>query len=479
MTDSSTTSSSVPVSVLLYVHNGEPYLTEALNSILTQSHAHFELCVVDDGSTDQTADLLATAAATDSRVRVQRQEAKGRQRLHETFNSCLAMARHDLVAIANADDIWRTDKLERQLAAFDEDPDLDICYHEATFIDADSRVLWGRFRRYDSPYDTAPPRPWQFVSGNPVPNPTVMFKRAIVRRIGLQEVGEVHDHQFWFKATVAGCRFRGLPQRLIRYRLHEASHSTASSRKEAIRTAHRACATEMIDRYAIEELVPELQLVDSQDSDSIAWAHSLIAGALWAEGAFDKAGECWREAHRWSNDPAVVCGLGLVALRSGLDRDAARLLRVAADAGVGHAQAALAGQVDLDTMYPPKWHGREPSIAALVEQTDRSGLSNDRERRPDPFDIVLVLPEASNGAPDLPDRIARDLLSVSNGSAHRMVGLASDPGDVDALARAYGLACEQNPALGDSLHLEVDVVPAGQRESVIAAHRLDGAVIQL
>lgn len=479
MTDSSTTSSSVPVSVLLYVHNGEPYLTEALNSILTQSHTQFELCVIDDGSTDGTAELLATAAATDPRVRVQRQEAKGRQRLHETFNSCLAMAQHDLVAIANADDIWRPEKLERQLSAFDEDPDLDVCYHEATFIDATGRLLWGRFRRYDSPYDTAPPRPWQFVSGNPVPNPTVMFKRAIVRRIGLQEVGEMHDHQFWFKATVAGCRFRGLPQRLIRYRLHEGSHSTASSRHEAIRAAHRACATEMIDRYSIEELVPELQLLDSHDSDSIAWAHSLIACALWEEGAFAKAGEYWREAHRWSNDPAVVCGLGLVALRDGVDRDASRLLRLAADAGVGHARAALAGRVDLDTMNPPKWHGKEPPIAAVVEQTDRSGLAIESERRPDPFDIVLVLPEASTSTPDLPNRIARDLLDVSNGLTQRMVGLVTEADGVDALAAGYGMACEIDPALGDSLHLEVDVVPVGQRESVIAAHRLDGAVIQL
>lgn len=465
------------ISVVLYVHNGEPYLTEALESILGQSYRSIELCVLDDGSTDGTPQILADAALVDSRVRVQRQAAKGRQRLHETFNACLAMASHELVAIANADDVWRPEKLERQVAAFDADADLDICYHEATFIDADGCLLWGGFRRFDSPYDTAPPRPWQFVAGNPIPNPTVMFRKAIVRRVGLQEVGDMHDHQFWFKATIAGCRFRGLPDRLIRYRLHEASHSTATNRREAIRNAHRACSTDMVERHTIDELVPELGLCSADDSDSRAWAHSFIAGAMWSDGAFDAAGVQWRQAQRLSDDPAIICGIGLVATRHG-DRDGVRLLRLAADAGVGHARSALAGGTDLDTTYPPRWQSKSPAIASLVDETDRHGLDMGREPCPDPFDIVLVLPEASACPADLPDRIADDLLRAAQESTTRLVGLASGAADIDVLATAYNKACSDDPTLADRLHLEVDVIPLGQRPSVIEAHRLDGAAIR-
>ncbi len=465
------------ISVVLYVHNGEPYLSLALESILGQSHTNFELCVVDDGSTDRTADILAHAASVDSRVRVQRQAAKGRQRLHETFNTCLAMARHELVAIANADDVWRPEKLERQLAAFDADADLDICYHEATFIDADGCLLWGGFRRFDSPYDTAPPRPWQFVAGNPVPNPTVMFRKPIVRRVGLQEVGDMHDHQFWFKATIAGCRFRGLPDRLIRYRLHEASHSTAANRREAIRDAHRTCSADMVERHSIDELIPELGLVSPDDTDSRAWAHSFIASAMWSDGAFDAAGLQWRQAQRLSDDPAIICGIGLVASRHG-DRDGMRLLRLAADAGVGHARAALIGGTDFDALHPPLWQGKPPAIASLVDETDRHGLDIGREPCPEPFDVVLVLPDASACPADLPDRIAVDLIRTAQESTARLVGLASGVADIDVLATAYSKACIGDPTLADRIHLEVDVIPLGQRPSVIEAHRLDGATIR-
>lgn len=466
----------ISVSVVLYVHNGEPYLTEAVDSILDQTHEAFELCVVDDGSTDGTAKILEEYARRDGRVRVQRQAARGRDHLHETFNACLAMAGHDLVAIANADDIWRPHKLERQLEAFAADPELDICFHEATFIDADGCVLWGGFRRYDSPYDTAPPRPWRFISGNPVPNPTVMFKRGIVRRIGLQEVGQMHDYQFWFKATIAGCRFRGLPDRLMRYRIHEGSHSTAATRRELIRDAHRECSAAMVERHQIDELVPELQMIDSADIDSFAWAYSFVAGLLWQDGAFSAAGEVWREARRLSDDPSIVCGLGLVALRDGNGSDAARLLRLAADAGVGHAHAALAGTISNDTTYPPKWHGREPAIASLVEQTDLDGLADEAVSCPQPFDVVLVIPDASSDS-ERSDRIAIDLVRHSNGEHARMVGLATTPEDIEVLATAYDQACLTDPTIGDRLYLEVDVVPVAQRDSVVAAHVLDGAAI--
>lgn len=468
-----------PVSVVLYVHNGEPYLTLALDSILTQTHRNFELCVVDDGSTDETPNILARVAEADSRVRVQRQNAHGRARLHETFNAALAMVRHDLVAIANADDVWMEDKLERQLRVFDDDPTLDICFHEATFIDADGRKLWGGFRRYASPYPAAPPRPWQFVGGNPIPNPTVMFRRAILRRIGLQEVGDMHDHQFWFKATVAGCRFFGMPDRLIRYRVHEGSHSTAASRHEAIREAHRACSASMVARYQIDQLVPELALVDPDDVDSTAWAHSLIAGALWSVGAFDAAGEQWRRALRFSDDPAILCGLGMIARRDGNDREANRLLQLAAEAGVGHAKVVLSGVEDVELIIAPLWHGRPPRVEEIKNETDHVGLPLQRDLQPQPFDVVLVLPEAGDSRTGLPDSLAQELVSTAR-SAHgvRVVSLAGGDDDIAVLSGAYDIARQADPTIDQRLHIEVDLVPSAQRQSVVEAHRLDGAAIR-
>lgn len=466
------------ISVVLYVHNGEPYLTEALDSILAQSHENFELCVVDDGSTDATADILAAVALGDPRVRVQRQAAKGRERLHETFNACLAMAQHDLVAIANADDIWRPEKLERQLIAFDEDPDLDICYHEATFIDADGRVRFGGFRRYSSPYPLSPPRPWQFVAGNPIPNPTVMFHRGIVRRIGLQEVGDMHDHQFWFKAALFGCRFLGLPDRLIRYRLHEASHSTSAVRRGAILEAHRQSTTSMIRTHGIDALVPELALVAPDDTDSRGWAFSFIAGHLWLKGSYECADELWRQALQCSDDPAIVCGLGMAAIQRGERVAALRLLRTSADAGVGQARVILDDSANLEEMIAPVWHGPEPEVSCIVKESDRSGFDFGGVTQPDRYDAVLF---SRSGGSDggLATRLAHDMLALGSvGDApKRMIALARSSEEVDLIGEAYEVAIEVDAELAEWLAVEIDIVPSGQFDSVVQAHQLDGAVV--
>lgn len=468
-----------PVSVVLYVHNGGSFLSAALESILEQTHSSFELCVVDDGSTDTTPHILEAAVAGDDRIRIQRQEARGRSRLHETFNSCLAMTRHDLIAVANADDIWRSDKLERQVREFEGNADLDICHHEATFINGDGRVLFGGFRRYASPYPWTPPRPWQFVSGNPVPNPTVMFHRAILRRIGLQEVGDMHDHQFWFKATLHGCRFLGLPDRLIRYRVHEGSHSTAASRRSVILDAHRQCVADMVARYEIDQLVPELAIVAPDDTDARAWACSFIAGQLWVDASFDAAEGLWRNALRYSDNVAIMCGAAMAALRRGQESKALPILRTAADQGVGQAQALLHDPRHLEEMLPPLWHGDPPTIASLVAETDRVGLEPAVDPRPRPFDFVMV-PAAGRDAGEAVRCLAVEMCGA--GSARRdrkgrMIVLAASSEEVDLVTEAYSLATAEDPELVDSLDIEVDLVAMGERASIVDAHRLDGVVV--
>ena len=466
---------STPVSVVLYVHNGMPYLERALEAILGQSHREFELCIVDDGSTDGTADVLDRAASYDSRIIVQHQQPRGRTRLHETFNAGVAMARHELIAVANADDVWRSDKLERQVAEFERDPQLDICHHEATFIDADGKVLFGGFRRYVSPYPSAPPRPWRFVEGNPIPNPTVVFHRGILRRIGLQEVGEMHDHQFWFKATLAGCRFLGLPDRLIRYRLHEGSHSTAASRRSVIEEEHRHCAANMVRRHGIDQMVPELGVLDDDDIENRAWANSFIAAHLWADGSFDLAEELWREALRLSDNLAIVCGLGMAALRLGRESNALRMLRAAADGGVGQARSLLDDAHHLDEMTPPTWQGEPPTIAALVAHTDVEGLPPVVDPRPDRFDHVVVIDaQVDVGG------LSKVMCGAAKDGAERprrMLVLAAGTADINIITDAYHQAEAVMLDLGARLHIEVDVAPADQRMSIAAAHRLEGVEV--
>ncbi|WP_026187017.1 glycosyltransferase family 2 protein [Ensifer sp. BR816] len=112
------------VSVLLPVYNGEPYLAAALESILRQDYEHLEIIAIDDGSTDRSLEILERHRAMDRRISIRSRENRG---LIATLNEGLALARGELVARMDADDISYPSRLSRQVALFTEEPELALC----------------------------------------------------------------------------------------------------------------------------------------------------------------------------------------------------------------------------------------------------------------------------------------------------------------------------------------------------------------
>lgn len=104
------------VSILIPTYNHEAYLGACLESVLAQTYGAWQAVVVDDASTDGTWALAQRYAARDSRIEVYTQTRRGLERLHETYNFALALAKGDLIAILEGDDVWLADKLERQVA---------------------------------------------------------------------------------------------------------------------------------------------------------------------------------------------------------------------------------------------------------------------------------------------------------------------------------------------------------------------------
>lgn len=107
------------LTVLMPVFNGEAYIHEAINSILTQTLQDFEFLIIDDGSTDSTPQILDDLARHDPRVRVVHQENRDHP---ATLNRGLTLARTDWVAIIDHDDVSMPDRLEKQLKATQQHP---------------------------------------------------------------------------------------------------------------------------------------------------------------------------------------------------------------------------------------------------------------------------------------------------------------------------------------------------------------------
>ena len=124
------------VSVVIAAYNQASWLAQAIDSVRAQTFADWELVIVDDGSTDDTPAVVARAE--DARIVYVRQARAERAAAR---NRGIAASTGRLVAFLDADDLWRPEKLARQVAALAADPAAGLCYTIARFIDAAGRPL--------------------------------------------------------------------------------------------------------------------------------------------------------------------------------------------------------------------------------------------------------------------------------------------------------------------------------------------------
>jgi len=117
------------ISVVIPTYNYGRFVHEAIDSVLAQTCAPLEIIVVDDGSTDGTEQIVR---AYGDRVRYIRQENAG---VGAARNNGIANARGEYVAFLDSDDVWLPEKLAKQLARFDADPDLGLVYVGAERFD--------------------------------------------------------------------------------------------------------------------------------------------------------------------------------------------------------------------------------------------------------------------------------------------------------------------------------------------------------
>ena len=191
--------------VVIPAYNEEAFVGDAIRSVLGQSRPDFELIVVDDGSTDRTAEVVG--GFSDPRLRLVRQPNRG---LAASLNRGIAAGNAPYVALLDADDMWMPNFLQRMGKALDDDPGAGFAYTEAWWLDQQQ----GRFfRRSTSQYMGAPrvppadpeafliammPANWVF--GLP------MLRRSAVERVGgfNASLSACEDYELWIRLLANG-----------------------------------------------------------------------------------------------------------------------------------------------------------------------------------------------------------------------------------------------------------------------------------
>jgi glycosyltransferase involved in cell wall biosynthesis len=210
------------VTVLLATYNDEPFLGAAIDSVLAQSFADFELLIVIDAATDRSHEIVERYR--DPRIRLLVNETN--LGLAASLNRGLAVIASEYVARLDGNDLCFPERLARQVAYLDAHPEVAAVGSQATSIDVAGR----RIGHVSRPV-TEPGMRWHHIFASPLVHSSVMFRRAIVWDLlggydGSLRTGE--DFELW-RRLAKGHAIRNLAERLVAYRDDPASTTGAEN----------------------------------------------------------------------------------------------------------------------------------------------------------------------------------------------------------------------------------------------------------
>jgi glycosyltransferase involved in cell wall biosynthesis len=205
----------VSVGVIVPVYGLAPFLGEALDAVLGQDPPPDAVLVVDDGSPQPVR--LGEAQALSCRL-VRRDERGGPGAARDT---ALALLETELVACADADDVWRPGKLAAQLRALERHPEAVLCFGTASIIDVGGRATAERWRSFPAGVlapDTLTPL---LYLSNSIPTSSVIARRdALLAAGGFSGPPLCEDWSLWLRLLERGGSFLSEPDAVVLYRRH-------------------------------------------------------------------------------------------------------------------------------------------------------------------------------------------------------------------------------------------------------------------
>jgi glycosyltransferase involved in cell wall biosynthesis len=212
------------VTVIIPTYNRARYLPDCINSVLTQSTPVDEILIVDDGSTDGTAELVSSWG---DRVTYLFQSNAGAAAAR---NLGLQVATGDFIAFQDSDDIWLPDKNALQLEFFRRYPDVDIVFglmanfrgeQDEPIAEIGNTAVYAALKATNTNVEDMFSL---LLTYNMVPTPTVMCRRTCVEKAGMFDVGLriAEDFEYWLRISSL-CRFGFIDRVLLKRRRHDSN----------------------------------------------------------------------------------------------------------------------------------------------------------------------------------------------------------------------------------------------------------------
>jgi glycosyltransferase involved in cell wall biosynthesis len=213
------------ISIIIPTYNRAEFISQAVESVLGQTMHEWELLVVDDGSTDNTCEVLA-AYRRDPRIHYFYQLNQGQS---VARNEALRMIQGDFVGFLDSDDLWAPDKLEKQLAILEANPHVDIVHGDESTMDVQGVVISRKNMKRYSGWITR-----YLLADNSVSITTALVRRRCFEEMGGFDtsVGVADDYELWLRFS-ALYRYHYEPGIVASYRVMEDQISSDKRRRFA------------------------------------------------------------------------------------------------------------------------------------------------------------------------------------------------------------------------------------------------------
>jgi len=201
-------------------YNAEKYIAESIESVIAQTYTNWELIIVDDGSTDNTRNIISDYVSHDTRIKYVCQENK---KQGAARNNGLRLSKGKFIAFLDSDDIWVADKLKVQLTCIQENG-ADLVFSagfvfstNTRFPDYEYNTILGKLQG-DKGFKS-------LLRQNFIPILSVLVTRQALKEVDgfhqSPDIQNVEDYHLWLKLLLKGFIFWGMPDKLFYYRQHK------------------------------------------------------------------------------------------------------------------------------------------------------------------------------------------------------------------------------------------------------------------
>ncbi len=203
------------ISVIMSVYNGEAYLKEAVSSVINQTFKNFELIVINDCSTDSTAEILNEFKAVDNRIKVYTNEVN--LKLPSSLNKAISLCQGKYIARMDADDICLPERLEKQFEFMENNPDVSMSSVRFMTLKNGVYASGGAGGRRDNKSLCA-----MLLVMNPILHPGVIARAEVLKELNYDtSLTCTEDLELWIRLAMNNKKMAILDECLLIYRLHD------------------------------------------------------------------------------------------------------------------------------------------------------------------------------------------------------------------------------------------------------------------